>query len=71
MENITASGARKIATAFLSSHSIVPRSMKAKTVSFMDLGRGSRVFLDLRADLSRDQWVELHAIAKQSGFSIG
>jgi len=44
--------------------------LSARTVGFSDLGRGSRIFVQIHGWQPNPVWAELEGFARRNGFSI-
>ena len=44
--------------------------LSARTISFMDLGRGKCIFVKMHAWQSNALWEELNSVARANGFRI-
>ena len=67
---MTAQAARKHVERWLAVRGLHAEKIRARTVSFEDLGRGEMVFVDVWAQLDLDKWGDLIAFAKQNGFRV-
>jgi hypothetical protein len=68
--HMTPAQAKKIIANALQALGIQGHKLTARTISFSDLGRGSRVFVKIHDWQSRAGWCDLQDVAHKNGFSI-
>ena len=73
MSEITAREAGKIVRWWLRDQGITGMAVKARTISFSDLARCSKVFVHIEDGeaLTQEEWRLIHTLAKINGFFIG
>jgi hypothetical protein len=67
---MTPTRAKKIVADAIAKQGLYPHKLSAKTTSFSDLGRGSRIFVKIHNWNSGAAWQTIEAIARVNGFSI-
>jgi hypothetical protein len=67
---MTNSGAKKVIAEKLNSLGLPAYKLTAKTISFMDLARGSKLFVKIHGWQPSPLWDELQKVAKDNGFLI-
>jgi hypothetical protein len=67
---MTPAQAKKIVADALKCRGVSYTKLTARTVSFMDLGRGSRLFVKIHGWQPSPVWGDVEIIARNAGFSI-
>ena len=72
MSDVTPSGAKRALCEFLFANRLTFTTLTAKTVSFEDLARASRVFVKIHGheSWSAETWYKVNVFAKEHGFII-
>ena len=67
---ITPTQAKKIVSAWLEENKLPYTKLTARTVSFVDLARDSRVFVKVHGWQASPMWQGLENLAKDQGFCV-
>jgi hypothetical protein len=68
--NLTPAQAKRIILAELQLRDLPFTKLTARTIGFSDLGRGSRIFVQIHGWQPNAVWAELDGFARRNGFSI-